>query len=76
MTTLEAAAVGWDHFPKGTSSPAGAAATGWTVFVFPPHAAGFKGGEGQRWERGSEGGHNKASLLAVFSLSSSPPLPH
>lgn len=42
-------------FQKAPPSPPGAAATGWTLFVFPPHAAGFKGGEGQRCEEGREG---------------------
>lgn len=42
-------------FQKAPPSPPGAAATGWTLFVLPPHAAGFRGGEGQRCEEGREG---------------------
>ncbi len=35
-------------FQKASLSPVGAAVTGWTLFLFPPHAAGFRVGEGQR----------------------------
>lgn len=51
-------------FQKAPLSPPGAAAMGWTLFVFPPHAAGFRGGEGQRWEGGRD----------VFEIEASPPL--
>lgn len=56
-------------FQKAPPSPRGAAATGWTLFVFPPHAAGFRGGEGQRWERGRDESENEASSpRSIFCL--------
>lgn len=58
-------------FQKAPPSPQGAAATGWTLFVFPSHAAGFRGGEGQRWRRGGVWVKMRLPCLSVLSVSDS-----
>lgn len=42
-------------FQKALLSPMGAAVTGWTLFVFPPKAAGFRGREGEQCDERKEG---------------------